>query len=967
MSGEEVQISAAGESRTHDRITEAYLGERGKVFMHRTRRRIHWICDRVRGPRVLDIGCSQGITCILLARAGHEVTGIDLDAQVMAEARAYLAAEPQEVRDRVRLVHGDAAEFPQDATYDTVILGEILEHLEDPGWLIDIAADRTVPGGRLVVTVPFGVNDFPDHKQTFYLTGPRDLIARRFNVAHVEMLGKWIGFLADKPAAAGDLVGPTSDAVSLPMLEAGFEQLERILIEEKDGVKERLVRATDNLDRAQVQASQLKRQLRVAEEERDSYKTQTDQLKRQLRVAAEERAAEAAALRAEIETAGQELATQAVGLEAARRAEAAQGRNRARADALTIRSLQERLDQIAESTSFRLGHALVLGVKSPRRILGLPGTAWRLWREERVASESSAPSASAPSASAAWAAAVRRDFEKGGTQAAIAAVLARAGDDAAARAAALIRAGGALAREGFPAAEQPMIAEAARIARTEPNLRALFWAAQRAGDFATANACTREITEIYGPAPTSAQRAMLDKLKRGQAFQYAILEDIPPRGPRLYEPAPDRLCYVLHNSLPYTSGGYATRAQGMALGLKAAGLDVQCLTRPGYPLDIKAGHAAASTPSHDRVEGVDYLRVFTPQRTDMSARAYMLAAAEEITGELKRLRPQWVMGASNFLTAMPALIAARRVGVPFFYEVRGFWEVTRLSREPEYAGNPNYVMYRLLEGETAKQADHVFTLTGPMRTELVARGVPEARITLLPNACDPERFRPRPRDAALADRIAIPDGVPVIGYVGTFTQYEGLDDLARACARLRARGRDFRLLLVGNENASGREKGPITAEIERVAAENGLSDWLILPGRVPHEEVEAYYSLIDIAPFPRKPQPVTEMVSPMKPLEALAMEKAVVVSSVRALTEMIADGRTGLVFKKGDVESLADTLDRLIGDVDLRARLAREGRDWVTRERTWTQMGAQAAKRLDHIRAAGPAWTSNEGTAADAV
>ena len=156
-------------------------------------------------------------------------------------------------------------------------------------------------------------------------------------------------------------------------------------------------------------------------------------------------------------------------------------------------------------------------------------------------------------------------------------------------------------------------------------------------------------------------------------------------------------------------------------------------------------------------------------------------------------------------------------------------------------------------------------------------------------------------------------------------------------------------MLIGNENASGAEKGPITAEIERIAAEAGLSDRLIMPGRVPHEEVAAYYSLIDIAPFPRKPQPVTEMVSPMKPLEALAMEKAVVVSSVTALTEMIADEETGLVFTKGDIANLADVLDRLIGDPGLRARLGRNGRDWVVRQRTWAEMGRRARAMLDTL------------------
>jgi glycosyltransferase involved in cell wall biosynthesis len=224
--------------------------------------------------------------------------------------------------------------------------------------------------------------------------------------------------------------------------------------------------------------------------------------------------------------------------------------------------------------------------------------------------------------------------------------------------------------------------------------------------------------------------------------------------------------------------------------------------------------------------------------------------------------------------------------------------------------------------------------------------VPSERIDLLPNSCDPDRFEPRARDDELAARLGIEPGVPVIGYIGTFVDYEGLEDLAAACALLKTRGLKFRLMLVGNENASGQERGPITAQIIEAATAAGMLDWLLLPGRVPHDEVESYYSLIDIAPFPRKPWPVCEMVSPMKPLEALAMEKAVLVSNVRALAEMIRDGDTGLQFQKGDVNSLADALQRLLGDPALRRRLGVAGREWVVTDRTWNAVGRKLSKVL---------------------
>jgi len=119
-----------------------------------------------------------------------------------------------------------------------------------------------------------------------------------------------------------------------------------------------------------------------------------------------------------------------------------------------------------------------------------------------------------------------------------------------------------------------------------------------------------------------------------------------------------------------------------------------------------------------------------------------------------------------------------------------------------------------------------------------------------------------------------------------------------------------------------------------------------MPGRVPHEQVAAYYSLIDIAPFPRKPWPVCEMVSPMKPLEAMAMEKAVVVSDVAALAEMVDRGRYGLMFAKGDVSALADALQRLLTEADLRQRLGAEGRRNVLQNRTWKAAAATFAAAL---------------------
>lgn len=507
-----------------------------------------------------------------------------------------------------------------------------------------------------------------------------------------------------------------------------------------------------------------------------------------------------------------------------------------------------------------------------------------------------------------------------------------------------------LRESGKKTEEFELLDNAARHDSSLRVLKAAFWAACRAGKFDRADELLEQIEIALLQSDYDLawlQKARDSKLRR-QRITLSVhqLEGLlMARSPRAFEPVPKRICYVLHNSLPYSSGGYATRAHGMAIGLRSAGMEPICITRPGFPIDL-SGFSSQDIPSEQIIDGIPYHRITSPDRKSLKGLQYILESASTMQSKLRLLRPQIVMAASNHITALPVLIAAYRLGIPFIYEVRGFWEVTRISREPEFQNTDTYAELVALETLAAKKANHVFTLTEPMREELIDRGVCGANITLLPNSVDPDQFRPRPRDQELAARLGIPAGVPVIGYIGSFVQYEGLEHLAQACAILARRGLDFRLLLVGNENVSGNDRGPIATEILRIANQEGLADKLIMPGRIPHEQVAAYYSLIDIAPFPRKPQPVTEMVSPMKPLEAFAMAKAVVVSSVCALTEMVEHEKTGLVFEKGNMESLANTLERLLADAGLREQLAEAGKQWVESERTWRKTAEKGLASL---------------------
>lgn len=474
----------------------------------------------------------------------------------------------------------------------------------------------------------------------------------------------------------------------------------------------------------------------------------------------------------------------------------------------------------------------------------------------------------------------------------------------------------------------------------------LFRACEHTGRYQEAADLIDVLDAMPGGADTATKEAALRMFRRKFVHQLTLLRQVQERRPLQIVPEPNRIAYVLHNSLPHSSGGYATRSHGVATGISAAGYEILAFTRPGFPIDIKAGFKSRDVSLKDDIGDVAYHRILETSNKEHALVAYVLKSADLLEKRFREHRPSLVIAASNYRVGLMAMIAARRLGIPCVYEVRGWWEVTRASRDRSFEFTDSYQIQRLLENETAKAADHVITLTEAMREELEAGGVPPDKISLLPNSCDAERFEPVARDQILADRYAIPRDVPVIGYIGTFVDYEGLDDLARAAVELKRRGVAYRLLIVGNENVSGTEIGPIASRIKAIMEEGDASDWLLMPGRVPYTDVAAHYSLLDIAAFPRKPWTVCELVSPMKPLEAMAMQKTVVVSSVRALRDLVTHDETGLVFTKGDSAALANALHRLVADKTLSTNLARRGREWVLDHRTWEKSTASALSSL---------------------
>ena len=415
----------------------------------------------------------------------------------------------------------------------------------------------------------------------------------------------------------------------------------------------------------------------------------------------------------------------------------------------------------------------------------------------------------------------------------------------------------------------------------------------------------RRPLELLAPEP-HAPAALVRLLREQQAhLNRGMLKTSSVAAPNMAPTKERRSLYYVSQSLPHHSSGYAIRTHYLLKTLNAAGWDVEGFARFGYPNDRWDFRALPSVAPQAKVDGVSYtFRSDAGGFRTLSPEAYQRAAVDVLMEQATAFRPAIIHAASNYQVGLAGTEAARRLGLPSIYEVRGLWHLTGASKQPEYEGSEHYRMSERLEVQAARRADHVLAITAGVRDLLIAGGVEPHRVTLLPNAVDPDHFTPRDRDRGLAESFGFQDKV-VIGFIGSFAPYEGLDLLLEASHRLRDElGDVFRVLLVGN--------GAAAATLSARAKTLGLDNLVTFTGRVPHQDVLRYYSLMDIAVYPRSGRRVCELVSPLKPLEAMAMAKAVIVSDVGGQTEMVEHERSGLVHRKDNVDSLTCELSRLV-------------------------------------------------------
>ena len=387
-----------------------------------------------------------------------------------------------------------------------------------------------------------------------------------------------------------------------------------------------------------------------------------------------------------------------------------------------------------------------------------------------------------------------------------------------------------------------------------------------------------------------------------------------------------RVLHLVTDALPATSAGYTIRTHEIAVAQRAAGLDPHVATRCGYPVTqgmLDGRHLVV-------LDGVPYHRLLPwlmPGRPGPRTADLGLALAATLTS---RIRPAVLHAASDFANARLALALRERYGLPVVYEVRGFWEDTWLSRHPDaekLAGSELYLEKRDLETRSMLAADLVVTLGEAMREEIVTRGVTAEKILIVPNAVSEEFLRPLPDATALRAALGIDPDEYVVGVVSSLVQHEGIGTLLEATAILRARGLPARALIVGD--------GPERAALQRQAAEAGLAQAAVFTGRVPAAKVRQFHALLDVFVVPRTSDRVCQLVTPLKPVEAMASGLCVVTSELKALTEIVKHEVTGMQTVPQDPVSLANCLEHLLYSPDIRRKLGDNAREWAARDRTW--------------------------------
>ncbi len=380
-----------------------------------------------------------------------------------------------------------------------------------------------------------------------------------------------------------------------------------------------------------------------------------------------------------------------------------------------------------------------------------------------------------------------------------------------------------------------------------------------------------------------------------------------------------KILHVLDHSVPYRDG-YATRAQQIIINQKAMGF---------VPIVATSDrHEPEHTENVEEIDGTAYYRskknsVFTNSSV-LRDLITVKSLSRVLSKVVEKEKPDILHAHSPLLNGYAALRVARKYKLPVVYEIRALWEDAAVDQGKMIEKSPKYNMIRFLETKLAHKVDRVVVIAKQLKKEFIQRGIERKKIFVVPNGVNIDKFKiQEKKNQELMDIFNLKNKI-VLGFIGSFYYFEGLEFLVQAFSKIN--NENIVLMLVGS--------GERLAYVQQLAQELGINDRVILPGKVDHEDIEKYYSIMDLLVYPRLSRRITELVTPLKPLEAMAMGKCILASDVGGHKELI-DGH-GIFFKKEDSEDFVQTLQRIVCD-DLQScrQIAIDARQYVSTMRIW--------------------------------
>lgn len=380
-----------------------------------------------------------------------------------------------------------------------------------------------------------------------------------------------------------------------------------------------------------------------------------------------------------------------------------------------------------------------------------------------------------------------------------------------------------------------------------------------------------------------------------------------------------RILHVLHTSLPNLSG-YSIRANYIMRCQHDLGMESQVVT--------SAQHLGSDRPM-EVIEDRQYWRTPKQPNRKTGPRELMMMHALKGTIEkaVKEYQPDVIHAASPVLVGLPALRVARKHNLPMVYEVRDLWENASVDRGKWGYDSLPYRGAKALETILFKKADGIITICEALRNEIAPRVGKTVPLNVIPNGVESELFQPSPPSQRVIEKWNLA-GKRIIGYIGAFQPYEGLESLITAMPAIAKEVPDAHLMITGG----GNDLEPVLHELVR---SQNLGHLVTFTGRVPHSEVQDMYSVVDLMVYPRISTRTTELTTPLKPLEAMALEVPVMLSNTQAMCELVKSGETGFTFQAGNPQDLAETCVRALSDKEQCLAMAQKARTYVQEERHW--------------------------------